>query len=142
MIVIIWSNKGLAMATSTRMKYLKSGHLAEESIHRLTMEYIECHPRLNPYRKFILHFANEGKRSKSYGLLMRKLGMRKGASDLFIAVPRHTFGGAWIELKSSGGTVSPAQKEFLVDMCAQNFYTRVCWSLDESIKVIEWYLLK
>lgn len=125
-----------------RIKRLKSGEIAEESIHKLTLRHIEEHPYLAKYKKLILHFANEGKRSKRYGALMKALGMRKGASDLFIAVPRHGFGGAWIELKSADGYLSPEQKDFLQDMKEQNFFTQVCWSIKEAIDAVEWYLLK
>jgi hypothetical protein len=125
-----------------RIKRLKSGEIAEESIHKLTLRHIEEHPKLKPFKKLVLHFPNEGKRSKRYGALMKALGMRKGASDLFIAVPRHGFGGAWIELKSIDGTISPEQKDFLADMAEQNFFIAVCWSIQEAIDTIEWYLLK
>lgn len=129
------------MTRTIRIKRLKSGELSEETIHKMTLRHIEEHPLLNRYKKLVLHFANEGKRSERYGALMKSLGMRKGASDLFIAVPRHGYGGAWIELKSADGTLSPEQKDFLADMKEQNFYTNVCWSVKESIDVIEWYLL-
>lgn len=98
------------------------------------------HPKLKEYANLILHFPNEGKRSQRYGALMKSLGMRKGVVDLFVTVQRHNFGGAWIELKSEQGKLSPAQMNFLYDMKEQGYYTCACWSLDEAIKVLEWYL--
>jgi hypothetical protein len=129
------------MPRKIKIKTLKSGELSEESIHKLTLLHVEEHPLLSRYKQLILHFPNEGKRSQRYGALMKSLGMRKGASDLFIAVPRHGFGGAWIELKSVGGILSSEQKKFLSDMKEQNYFTAVCWSIKESIDVVEWYLI-
>ena len=125
----------------TRIRRLKSGEMAEETIHKLTLNHIEEHPLLNRFRLLVLHFPNEGKRSPRYGALMKALGMRKGVSDLFIAMPRHGFGGAWIELKSADGVLKQEQKEFLEDMKGQNFYTHVTWSLKEAIDTVEWYMI-
>lgn len=124
-----------------KIEYLKGGELAEKSIQKLTLSYVKDHPYLKKYFKLIIHFPNEGKRSIHYGKMLKSLGMRKGVVDLFIAVPKRGYGGAWIELKSENGKLKPEQEAFLRDMKQQNFYTRVTWSLDEAIKIIEWYLL-
>ncbi len=118
------------------MKTLKSGHISEESIHKTVMAWVRLHPIL---KGLVLHFPNEGRRSERFGRLLKDLGMRPGVSDLLIAMPRHGFGGAWIELKSINGILSPLQKEFLEDMSQQNYFTSVCWSVDEAIQTISWY---
>lgn len=117
-------------------KLLKSGSLSEESIHKTVMEWVRMHPLL---KRLVLHFPNEGKRTPRYGKLMKDLGMRKGVSDLLIAMPRHSYCGAWIELKSEQGVLSPEQQDFLNDMRQQNYFTAVCWSIDEAINTIKWY---
>jgi hypothetical protein len=119
-----------------RFRLLKSGDIPEESIHKTVMEWVRRHPMLNG---LVMHFPNEGRRSARYGKLLKDLGMRAGVADLLIAMPRHGYGGAWIELKSSGGKLSDFQKDFLYDMRQQNYYVSVCWSVDEAIKVISWY---
>lgn len=124
----------------TRVRRLKNGDIAEKSIHKAIMQWVSVHPKLKEYKPFMLHIPNEGKRTLRHGRLMKSLGMRKGAVDLFIAVPRHGFGGAWIELKSANGVLRPEQKQFLDDMKANNFHTDVCWSIEEGIKTISWYL--
>lgn len=124
-----------------RAKLLKSGELSEESIHVTVIQWIRKHPFFNRNKRFklVMHFPNEGKRSLRYGNLMNDLGMRKGVSDLFIAMAFHGHHGAWIELKSKDGYVSQEQKEFLEDMKEQNYFTAICWSIDEAIDVIRWY---
>lgn len=116
--------------------YLKSGQISEETIHKTVMEWVRLHP---PLMGLVIHFPNEGKRTKRYGKLLNDMGMRAGVSDLFIAMGRHGYLGAWIELKSADGKVSIAQQSFLDDMCQQSYFTAVCWSIEEAVKMISWY---
>lgn len=119
-----------------RGKYLKSGELSEEGIHKAIMDWVRLHPALVP---FVMHFPNEGKRTPSYGRLMKEMGMRAGVSDLFIGMARHGYHGAWIELKTPTGVVSPHQTKFLADMKQQGYYTVICRSIEDGIKIIQKY---
>jgi hypothetical protein len=121
------------------MKKLASGSASELSIQIALFEWIALHPVIKKYKDCIFHIPNEGKRSARYGKLLKDMGMLKGVSDVLIAVPKHSYGGAWIELKSEKGIVKPSQKKFLENMAAQNFYTHVVWGLDEAILDFEWY---
>lgn len=118
------------------MRLLKSGHIPEATIHKTAMDWVRSHKELNG---LVIHIPNEGRRSKRYGAVLRDLGMRAGASDLLIAMPRHGFGGAWIEIKSAKGRISVEQAAFQLDMSQQNYFVSVCWGIDETIKTISWY---
>lgn len=120
----------------TNFKLLKSGEISEESIQKTVIQWVRNQPKI---KKLVLHFPNEGKRSARYGRVLKDMGLRPGVSDLFIAMPCRGFGGAWIELKSANGVVSIHQKEFLEDMSEQNYFTAICWSIDEAIDTIKWY---
>ena len=120
----------------SKTKYLISGEISEETIHKTVMEWVRFNPLL---KRLVLHFPNEGRRSIRYGKLLKDMGMRAGVSDLFIAMGNHGYLGAWIELKSTQGTVSEAQTDFLKDMSEQGYFTAVCWSIDEAINLIKWY---
>ena len=100
------------------------------------MEWVRLQPQL---RGLVLHIPNEGRRSERYGKLLKDMGMRAGVSDLFIAMARRNYNGAWIELKSANGKVSPEQASFQLDMDRQNYFTSVCWSIEDAIKTIGWY---
>jgi hypothetical protein len=119
-----------------KTKYLKSGAISENSIQKAVIEWVRLHPVL---KTFVIHIPNEGKRTSRYGKSLKDMGMRAGVADLFIAMPRHGYGGGWIELKSKGGILSKAQKEFLEDMTKQCYFTKVCYSIDETIKTIQGY---
>lgn len=113
--------------------------MSERQIHLSVMNYIRNHPELKKHSDLFLHIPNESKRTVTYGSLLKRMGMRKGASDLFIALPRKDYHGAWIELKTIKGKPTPAQIDFLEDMDEQGYFTKVVNGFDEAIKVIEWY---
>jgi hypothetical protein len=117
-------------------KYLSAGVVSESVIHESVMEWVRAHPKISP---FVMHFPNEGKRSIQYGAYLKRLGMRPGVSDLFIAIPKRGYHGAWLELKSANGKLSLLQKLFLEDMAKQEYAAVVTYSLDDSIKFIQWY---
>ena len=120
----------------TRLKLLKSGDIPEESIHKTVIEWVRLHDKI---KGLVIHYPNEGRRTERFGRLLKDMGLRAGVSDLFIAMGNHGFFGAWIELKSKHGHVSVLQKQFLKDMDEQNYFTSVCWSIDEAIHTISWY---
>lgn len=119
-----------------KTKYLKSGEISEESIQKSVIEWINFQPKL---RNFVIHIPNEGKRSSRYGKSLKDMGMRPGVSDLFIAMPRHGYYGAWIELKSKNGVLKAAQKNFMIDMMSKNYFATTCHSIDTAITMIKWY---
>ncbi len=121
-----------------RIVQLKSGELSEESIHKTVMHRIKLDPFLNRY---IIHIPNEGKRSPVFGKRLKDLGLRKGVWDLQILLARQGYIGAWIELKSKQGRLTPEQIVFGNDMREQNYYTAVCKTIEEAIKVIDWYCI-
>lgn len=119
-----------------RMACLKSGDISESSIQKAVIEWVS-HKRL--LRNFVIHIPNEGKRTKSYGKSLKDMGMRPGVADLFIAMPKHGYHGAWIELKSKNGRLTVTQRNFLVDMMSKNYFATYCLSIEDAIETIEWY---
>ena len=59
-------------------------------------QWIRLHPNIKPYALFI---PNDGKRSPVLGAIYKRMGLRPGTSDIFIAIPNKTHHGLWIELK-------------------------------------------
>lgn len=69
------------------------------------------------------HFANERKCSVSQGRLLKRMGVKKGVFDFFLATPirKHgkclddylfTYHGFWMELKTVNGKKTPEQIQF------------------------------
>lgn len=82
------------------------------------------------------------KRARQMARLKRQ-GLRKGVSDIFLPLARHGHHGLYIEMKrrkSDGNSqVSSDQKEFQQAMMIEGYWAEVCYGADEAIKVIKEY---
>lgn len=95
------------------------------------------HPKLAEYT---MHIGNERKSSVYMGAIMKKMGVLKGASDLFMAWPSRGFHGLFIEVKSKTGRPTPEQNEFIDRMNGVGYHACICRGADEIISTISWYL--
>lgn len=92
--------------------------------------------------ELLIKIPNEGKRSWFLCKKMKKEGMKKGVSDLFLAVPNNKkgFGGLWIEVKSLNGKISKDQENWLYFMNSLGYEGKIVRSVDEGIQAIKDYL--
>jgi hypothetical protein len=67
------------------------------------------------------HIPLQRKCSIQQGSLLKKMGVKRGMADLFIAIPQNGKSGLWIELKSEKGKLSLEQKEFLSRMTINGY---------------------
>lgn len=103
--------------------------------------------KLNPKTKHCcFSIPNDGVRSPRLGALMKRLGLKPGVSDLFIAFPNKYYHGLFIELKAidqkTGKYRKPtaSQIEFLLEMNKMGYLSVVSNGADEAIKIVEHYL--
>ena len=99
-----------------------------------------------------------GRSGPVVGSILKSEGLRKGAPDLMLAVPRVIyfsaknasdpgdwkthFHGLFLELKRRDGRLSPEQEVFHSLLRDQGYKVVVCWSLQECINEITTYLTK
>ncbi len=88
----------------------------------------------------IYHIANEGKRTRYTGDLLKRMGMRKGVPDLCVPVPKGKYHGFYIEMKSHKGKPTNEQISWLKCLKAQGYATAICYGASEAITLIEKYL--
>lgn len=88
----------------------------------------------------IAHIPNEGKRSKSYGARLKRMGLRKGFPDLFITRARGKYHGLFIEMKYDQGDTTKDQRKWLSLLNHEGYACAVCYSADDAIRLIEKYL--
>lgn len=78
--------------------------------------------------------------SKFQGVMMERLGARKGVSDLLLFHDGKLF---CLELKAPGGRTSKDQLSFIHDMERQGAYCQIATGIDEALKTLEkWQLLR
>lgn len=69
----------------------------------------------------IIHIANERKTSSYHGAILKRMGVKKGVSDLFVPKPRAGYHGLWIEVKKQNGVPSREQREFLDEVKSDGY---------------------
>lgn len=86
------------------------------------------------------HFANERRCTPQEGQMLKRMGVKRGVADFFLALPRNGKAGLWIELKVGTNKPSKEQQAFL-DRKAQRGYETVCvWGTDAAREAIKAYL--
>lgn len=84
---------------------------------------------------------NGGERNVIVATRMKAEGVRRGVPDLFLALPKGSYHGLFIELKKpKGGKVSEHQKEYIKFLNSQNYLCFVCHGFDEARKTITSYI--
>lgn len=83
---------------------------------------------------------NAARRSEATGAILKREGLRTGAPDLVLDVPRGPYHGARIEMKTENGVVSDSQRAFHRAMVEQGYAVRVCYSCKSAMDFITGYL--
>ena len=92
------------------------------------------------YKEDIAHVANQRTCSPMEGRLLKKLGVQKGFSDIFIAIPKNGYHGLFLELKVGKNKPTKEQQEFL-DRKIELGYAAVCvWGWEAARDFIVEYL--
>ncbi len=90
--------------------------------------------------EYLIAFPLQGQRSARNGARMKAEGMRAGTPDMFVAVPRGKYHGAWLELKTEVGRPTPAQKDMLRRLDQQGYAASVAYGYDDAVRFIEAYM--
>lgn len=111
----------------------------EKSEHSALIKWISYHPIL---KDLAVHIPNEGKRHPILGANLKRLGMRKGVSDIFIPYPTSSYHGLWIELKREKKyRIEKEQKEWIDKMNELGYYATFAFGWIEAKNIIEFYLV-
>lgn len=92
--------------------------------------------------EYLIHIPNEGKRGPKAARDAKRLGLRPGVPDLFLAVPRGGFSGLWIEMKSSKGRITEQQLEWVNKLISQKYRVIIAKGYSEAKNAIEEYFLE
>ncbi|KGA43200.1 hypothetical protein KU75_00330 [Pectobacterium odoriferum] len=89
---------------------------------------------------YLLHIPNEGKRGPKAARDAKRLGLRTGVPDLFLALPRGGYAGLWIEMKARGGKLSVQQEVWLNRLEDVGYRAVCCFGIDQAVENIANYL--
>lgn len=117
-----------------KSKLLMGQPITEDGVQESVVEYCEL------CKIEVVHIPNEGKRSKSYGAKLKKLGMRKGFPDLFFPKALNGYHGFFIEMKvDRDSKPTPEQINWIEKLNKEGYYALVCYGVAEAIKEINRY---
>ena len=92
------------------------------------------------YDDFCWHTANERKCSIAAGIKLKRKGVLAGVSDIIVGKQCGDYGMAFIELKFGKNKTTESQNKFLQKMNLHGYFTKVCYSAEDAINTIAWYL--
>ncbi len=95
------------------------------------------HPKIAEHT---LHIGNERKATYYMGYIMKRMGVLKGASDLFMAYPVGVYHGLFVEVKSKRGKPTTEQKAFIDRMRSVGYRAEICYGAEEVINTMKSYL--
>ena len=83
--------------------------------------------------------GNPGQRAAMVAKMKRQ-GFYVGASDYFLAMPQRGYHGLWLELKRQrGGSTTPEQKQFQLEMASMGYAVAICKGFEEARQAINDY---
>ena len=92
------------------------------------------------YRGLLFHVPNGGLRTAATAATMKRIGVVSGVADLLFLVPRGTYHGLCIEMKSLNGKQTKRQREWQQKVEQQGYKYVVCNSYEKFRETIKDYL--
>lgn len=131
----------MRMARMRALNQVPKEHVEQTAL----VAWLRVHPKL---KKFFLKNDNEGKRTPAQGFQAKRMGLRPGTSDLFIAWPTSTYPGLWLEVKRNKEYTPSerrtntwrAQEEFIDEMKSVGYAGYFCYGWEDGKRIIESYL--
>lgn len=92
------------------------------------------------YAQDFHHFANERKCSVIQGRTLKRMGVKKGVLDFYLALPLNGKSGFWIELKIGKNNPTIEQLDFAERKLMRGYLVAFVWGFDEAKDVISFYM--
>ena len=127
---------------------MKKRRHEEEDLQMAVVQWFDLqYPKLS---QFFFHVASGGSRSfktdrqgrrfSLEAMRFKKMGVRKGVPDMFLAVPVGRHHGLFLEFKSSIGALTKEQRTFMDQAAGWRYAVEVVRSFDEARVFINVYL--
>ncbi len=114
----------------------------EDDLQKAIIDYCNLFSKINPEFDCIFAIPNGGFRNIITATRLKRTGVKAGVPDLFLAIPKKGYHGLFIELKNgSKGKLSLNQKEWIKRLNKNGYKAVCCYSFDESIELINNYLI-
>lgn len=114
-------------------------YATESQEQRALFEWAAYHPICS---KYLIHIPNGEKRDIGTAIKLKKMGVKKGVSDLFLAYPFCLWHGLWIELKRKNASrvIFGAQNDWLHEMNNLGYVAVFAYGWEHAKNIILHYL--
>jgi hypothetical protein len=101
------------------------------------------------FQDHLVKIDNEGKKTVGGYMLAKRMGLRAGASDLFLSYPTKKYPGMWMEIKPDGWKGPQGKKaklhherqmDFLEKQKAKGYFTSFVIGVEQGIDAFKIYL--
>ena len=92
-----------------------------------------------PELALLFHIPNE-RPDKVQAAILKKMGVKRGAPDLFLPIPSGEYHGLFIEMKAMSGRQSDDQIWWIEHLKANGYACSVCYGWKQATEVLTWYL--
>lgn len=116
---------------------MKSLHATEEQEHIAFIQWAQTQKSCKDY---LIHIPNGEKRDIKTATKLKRMGVRPGVSDFFLAKPYGSYAGLWMELKRIGGKLTDAQRRWLENMEDLGYMACICFGSLGAIDCVQYYL--
>lgn len=124
------------MRVPTKNAWQDSEHLLQVEVVSRALALSTKHPAVT-----MLHAIPSGDwRGFAVGKKLKAEGVKPGVPDLCLPVPVGDYHGLYLELKRKGGTPSPDQWRFMLDLFSLGYRVHVTNHLGVALEIIEDYL--
>ena len=128
------------MTAPTPESLAKSGSESAEQTALFCWAALPETQSLYPELKFMFHIPNGGSRDKREAGRFKAQGVKPGVPDIFLPVPRNGWHGLWIEMKVGNNKESQQQKDYHAFLSSKHYAVSVCYSWQEAVENITFYL--
>lgn len=104
------------------------------------MMWAKVHEGQYPMLRYLHAIPNGGYRHISTARKLKAEGVKPGVPDLCLPFPVGKYHGLYIEMKAEGGALSEEQRVWLDYLCKVGYRAVACFSFDEAVSQIEYYL--
>lgn len=93
-----------------------------------------------PELKWLHHVPNGGARNSGEAVKLKRMGVKRGVSDICLPFAHGRYHGLYIEMKYGRNVTTQEQREFLCDMKDADNCAAVCHDAQSAIDLIERYV--
>lgn len=119
---------------------LKDMRRSEDTEQIRVMDWAEGAECRYPELRWLHHIPNGGARSSGEAIKLKRMGVKRGVSDMCLPYPHGIYHGLYIEMKYGRNVATQEQTEFLCDMKKAGHCVAVCHDAQAAIDTIEQYV--